>query len=108
MFSPMPQWLINTFIVIGALLVSIALNYTLGDSISSAFGILLGGGSAVWAFYDAKKIKLDQYKNPAVFVNNAILSTWILILWIVFFPWYLSHRRNIREGKVPQKEAVKK
>ncbi|MDP2630452.1 MAG: hypothetical protein Q8P56_03530 [Candidatus Uhrbacteria bacterium] len=104
----MPQWLINTFIIIAVLILSAAFNYILGSDLFSPFAILLGVSSAIWAFYDAQKIKLDQYKNPAVFVNKNILSAWIFLLWIIFFPWYLSHRRKILEGKVPLKEIVKK
>lgn len=102
----MPQWIINSLLIIGALLISALLN-AIDSNLSFAFGALLGISCAIWAQYDAKKIKLEQYKNPAIFVNANILSAWIFIVWIVFFPLYLSHRRKILEGKVPLKQTVK-
>lgn len=96
----MPQWIINTLLILGALFINGLIN-TIDINLAGAFTILGIGGSSIWVYYDAKKIKFDTYKNPRIFMNSNTLSALVMIFWIIFFPWYLSQRRKILSGKIP-------
>lgn len=59
-------------------------------------------GTAVWAAYDSTQIHVREYKT-AMAAHPLVLAIGIAILWIVFFPWYLTVRQRIKKGTQPRK-----
>lgn len=59
-------------------------------------------GTAVWAAYDSTQIHVREYKTTMA-AHPLVLGIVIAILWIVFFPWYLTVRQRIKKGTQPRK-----
>jgi hypothetical protein len=62
--------------------------------------VLLVLGTAAWATVDS--IQLELRKNKNVFSSHP-LGTFVclILLWIVFFPWYLAVRYQRTHGLLP-------
>jgi len=91
-----------------ALLFSVALMVASGY-LSVATGIaalpaLVVIGTALWVYFDAKRLGLGRYRTGLV--NPEIATIGCFAMWIVAFPWYLSARRRILLGQVPLKEGA--
>ena len=63
-------------------------------------------GSAIWASIDSQKIALIKYKTTASNGPVVILIA-IVVMWIVFFPWYLIARGNILNGTTVLKDKFR-
>lgn len=61
-------------------------------------------GSALWVYFDAKRLGLGRYRTGLV--NPEVATIGCFAMWIVAFPWYLSARRRILLGQVPLKESA--
>lgn len=62
---------------------------------------------SIWVALDSQKIKFFKYESGIAF-KSRILFFACLLLWIVFFPWYLSVRYNIKNGLAELKEIYRK
>jgi hypothetical protein len=58
-------------------------------------------GTAIWAHFDAKKHELGKYRSGLI--NPEVVAIGCILLWIAAFPWYLSTRHKIRNGRMPLK-----
>ena len=89
------------------------------SSLSVTFGLILVGmygpeptmwviviGSAIWAAMDSQKIGLIKYKTTASNTPVVILIG-VIVMWIVFFPWYLIARGNILNGTTVLKDKFR-
>ena len=98
----MKSFLIN-IIAIGIVIVVILF---LPSEIKKPLLILIVFGTAIWSYFDARKLEIQKYKPGFLSVSKTPLSTafGILITWIIAFPIYIIHRQRIIEGKVPLQE----
>jgi uncharacterized membrane protein YciS (DUF1049 family) len=62
-------------------------------------------GSAAWAAWDSTQIHIREFKTTMA-VTPIVLGLGIVVLWIVFFPWYLAVRYRIGQGTQPRKVAA--
>jgi len=60
-------------------------------------------GTALWVYFDSKKLGLSRYRTGLV--NSEVATIGCLGLWIIAFPWYLSARHKIMLGVLPLKES---
>jgi len=60
-------------------------------------------GTAVWSYFDARKLEIQKYEPSFLSVSKTPLSTafGIAIIWIIAFPIYIIHRQRIIDGKIP-------
>ena len=96
-------------------------NYlSLGLSIMITFGILIGAiiinavthtmfipfllliGCAIWAAIDSSNLEIRKYYSGFISAPWAV-CVGMFMLWIVVFPWYLTHRSKIKSGFLKQK-----
>lgn len=56
-------------------------------------------GSALWVYFDAKKLGLARYRTGLL--NPEVTTIGCFLMWIVAFPWYLSVREKIVKGEMP-------
>jgi hypothetical protein len=61
-------------------------------------------GTALWVYFDAKRLGLSRYRTGLL--NPEVATIGCLGLWIIAFPWYLSARHKIRLGLLPLKEST--
>jgi hypothetical protein len=61
-------------------------------------------GSALWVYFDARKLELSKYRTGLV--SPEVVTIGCLGLWLIAFPWYLSARHKIANGLLPLKEAA--
>lgn len=57
--------------------------------------------TSIWAGFDAHKIEFKKYKTSlgsTVYGGGGVFAA-VLLLWIIFFPWYLFSREKILSGK---------
>jgi len=92
----MPLLLAIPFALVLALGAAIASVAT--DAPVSAFLII---GSALWVYFDAKKLDLGRYKTGLM--NPEVVTIGCFMVWIIAFPWYLSARYKIILGELPLK-----
>ena len=62
-------------------------------------------GTAAWAAWDSTKIQIRDYKTT-LSSHPVVLFFGIVLLWIVFFPWYLAVRYHITHGTQPRKQSI--
>ena len=62
-------------------------------------------GTAAWAAWDSTKIQIRDYKTT-LSSHPVVLFLGIVLLWIVFFPWYLAVRYHITHGTQPRKGSI--
>lgn len=71
-------------------------------------------GTALWTGVDAHKIEFKKYKTSlgsTVYGGGGVFAA-VLLVWIIFFPWYLYSRGKILSGKAKlrngyESEAIK-
>jgi len=56
-------------------------------------------GTALWVYFDAKKLGLARYRTGLL--NPEVTTIGCFMMWIVAFPWYLSVRHKIKNGQMP-------
>lgn len=56
-------------------------------------------GTAVWATYEAWRLKFSEYRLNGV-VNAPATFAGCFCLWSLFFPWFLVNRWKVLDGKV--------
>jgi len=58
--------------------------------------------SAIWGAIDAAQIELKKYKS---FLARGPVTVFLgmSLLWIIYFPWYLSFRYKIKHGEATLK-----
>lgn len=61
-------------------------------------------GSALWVYFDAKRLGLSRYRTGLLSPEVATIGC--VGLWIIAFPWYLSARHKIMHGLLPLKETA--
>ncbi|HEV7588973.1 MAG TPA: hypothetical protein VGO40_12725 [Longimicrobium sp.] len=61
-------------------------------------------GSALWVYFDARKLGLSRYRTGLIGPEVATIGC--LGVWIIAFPWYLSARHKILHGLLPLKESA--
>jgi len=61
-------------------------------------------GTALWVYFDAKRLGLSRYRTRLV--NPEVATIGCFAMWILVFPWYLSARRKIVQGLLPLKEPA--
>jgi len=69
-------------------------------------GIILLIATSIWAGFDAHKIEFKKYKTSlgsTVYGEGGVFAA-VLLLWIIFFPWYLFSRDKILSGKAKLKD----
>jgi hypothetical protein len=57
--------------------------------------MLAGLGSAIWVLIDSTRLRKGLSKEERTPLGSARPVAWLtgcLLLWIVFFPWYISKR----------------
>ena len=99
----MKTWIAILF-TIGLFAACIAISTLIGFNLTWIMVL----GTALWAAIDSSKIQFKKYKSSITTVGPVILFFGIVVLWIVFFPWYLSMRYKIKTGTAILKEEVKK
>jgi len=62
-------------------------------------------GTAAWAAWDSTQIQIRDYKTT-LSSHPVVLFFGIVLLWIVFFPWYLAVRYHITHGTQSRKESI--
>ena len=70
----------------------------------AALPALMVIGTALWVYFDAKRLGLSRYRTGLI--NPEIATIGCFAMWILVFPWYLSARRRIGLGLLPLKEGV--
>ena len=68
----------------------------------AALPALMVIGTALWVYFDAKRLGLSRYRTGLI--NPEVATIGCFGLWILAFPWYLSTRRRILAGEQPLKE----
>jgi hypothetical protein len=61
-------------------------------------------GTAVWVYFDARKLELSRYRTGLI--GPEVASLGCVGVWIIAFPWYLSARHRIKHGLLPLKEGA--
>jgi hypothetical protein len=56
-------------------------------------------GTALWVYFDAKKLDLARYRTGLM--NPEVTTIGCFLMWIIAFPWYLSARHRIVHGQMP-------
>ena len=97
----MKTWIAILF-SIGLLAACIAIYVLIGFDITWIMVI----GTALWAAIDSSKIQFKKYKSSITTVGPVLLFLGVCVLWILFFPWYLSMRYKIKTGKAALKEGA--
>ncbi|MCX5635417.1 MAG: thioredoxin family protein [Planctomycetota bacterium] len=94
-----------------AILISIGILFT-GVVVSAALQLptAVGGimllATSIWAGFDARKIEFKKYKTSlgsTVYGGGGVFAA-VLLLWIIFFPWYLFSRDKILSGQAKLKD----
>lgn len=62
-------------------------------------------GTSIWAAIDSRDIRLHSYKS-GIALRPFVLFLACLLLWIVAFPWYLSVRYRISNGRAELKGGM--
>lgn len=65
--------------------------------------------TSIWAGFDAHKIEFKKYKTSlgsTVYGGGGVFAA-VLLLWIIFFPWYLFSRDKILSGRAELKDKCK-
>ena len=65
--------------------------------------------TSIWAGFDAHKIEFKKYKTSlgsTVYGGGGVFAA-VLLLWIIFFPWYLYSRGKILSGRSEPKDEYK-
>ena len=65
--------------------------------------------TAIWAGLDARKIEFKKYKTSlgsTIYGGGGVFAG-VLLLWIIFFPWYLYSRDKILSGRAELKDKYK-
>lgn len=89
------------FFSLGVMLLSGYASVALEAPALPAFVVI---GTALWVFFDAKKLGLSRYRTGLVSAEVATIGCFLV--WIIAFPWYLSTRRRILAGEQPLKEGT--
>jgi len=63
-------------------------------------------GTSLWVFIDSSKIELRKYKS-VIAARSVVLFIACIMLWILFFPWYLSMRYKIKNGLAQLKDEYR-
>jgi len=93
----MKPWQINILIILGIIILIIL------DAPQEIFSLIVFA-SIVWVFIDARKLNIGRYK-PTFFGRGPISYTLCInLLWLIGFPFYISHRQKIIDGKWPLKQ----
>lgn len=61
--------------------------------------LLIVAGSAIWAAADSAAIGFGKYKNSVAYGPVGV-GIFVLLLWVVAFPWYLTTRSDIKSGRL--------
>lgn len=68
-------------------------------------GLIVVGGSSLWAAWDSSRIGLHRYKSQMA--NEPVVVLFMcVVFWLLCFPWYLIIRQGIHRGLVPLKPSV--
>lgn len=64
--------------------------------------------SAIWGYLDSRKIGVEKYESTGFSKINKpyIVFLGMLVIWIFFFPWYLSYRSKIQRGEAKLKKTA--
>lgn len=65
--------------------------------------------TSIWAGFDARKIEFKKYKTSlgsTIYGGGGVFAG-VLLLWIIFFPWYLYSRDKILSGRAELKDKYK-
>lgn len=73
------------------------------ENIAKKIGSLLVSASAVWVYVDSKKLNAREYKSSFFAMSPGGLFVGTLLLWIFFFPGYLSLRYKITHNLIQKK-----
>jgi hypothetical protein len=94
-------WKVNTFIVACVLVLAFAVS-GLASRLISIFVTFV---TAVWAYYDAKRLQIERYDNrwPAPASTPWGVAVVVCLLWLIAFPLYVSYRARLLKGAVPLK-----
>lgn len=97
----MRPWLINTFIIIGVLIIIGAAPLDVAREILGVIVFV----TSVWAAMDANKLDVKKYQTSGLQSFSSPTVTFIacFLLWIFVFPLYISFRRKLKDGKIPLK-----
>jgi 8-oxo-dGTP pyrophosphatase MutT (NUDIX family) len=59
-------------------------------------------GSSIWAYFDAKNLNIEKYQNSSLAISDKpiIISLFILLIWIISFPIYITWRHAIINGEI--------
>jgi hypothetical protein len=88
-------------LTIALFLLTSMLGLQLGDA-NVRLSVFMILGTSIWAAIDSSKIKLKRYKS-GISYEPVELFLYLLLLWIVAFPWYLSVRYKILHGQAVMK-----
>lgn len=87
-------------LALGMMLLSGYVSVALDAPALPAFVVI---GTALWVYFDAKKLGLSRYRTGLISPEVATIGCFLI--WIAAFPWYLSTRRRILAGEQPLKEG---
>lgn len=65
--------------------------------------------TSIWAGFDARKIGFKKHKTSlgsTIYGGGGVFAG-VLLLWIIFFPWYLYSRGKILSGRAEPKDEYK-
>ena len=100
----MKPWQINILIISGVVL---SVRFV-PDEIYDVFMVIVVSFSAYWVYTDAKKIEVGKYRNTIFGRGPSSYTASIVFLWLFALPFYIYHRQQVIDGKIPLKEIKEK
>ena len=99
-YASMKPWKINTLLIGSALL--LAIFPSVMGNIATLVMVL---GTAVWAYFDARQIGIEKFKQTMWTITTRawVVPIAIVLLWIVVFPMYVSWRYRALNGSISRK-----
>lgn len=62
--------------------------------------------SALWAAYDSDRLQFRHHYESEIPFGPVTIFTVCTLFWILGFPWYLTRRHNIKNGRVQRKDEA--
>lgn len=99
----MKPWIINILIFVALYLIYALLPLDIANLFLALVTII----SAIWVYYDSKKLDIRKYKKIVLSPSTTPFGTAgiVWILWPITFPMYISWRYRAINGKILLKEV---
>ncbi len=99
----MKPWQINSLLILGY----VGIVYLMPKEYKQIVGYVITIPSAIWVFFDAKKLDIKKYKASNIGTASPFwVAFFVAFFWILAMPIYISWRQKIINGKCPLKEEI--